>query len=390
MNTAVNANVVHESEAQRQHARIRIPAKLRLLNGQPNAPLVQVEDLSAGGLSFVAPNNLRLATGSVIKGRLQFLIDNLGLAMDIEMQVRSVDSSTGRVGCQFQNLEQQDIATLRHLITSHLSGDIVSMGEVLATLQRDNFTKARKNKGEGGGMSALARLRAVTFSLGIFIVGLAAFGFIFKTVYGLYFVSHASAGLVTLPSMDVTMPREGTVQSLAQVNGPIAKGAPLASFSTSMLEMLKGSLNGDDLQPAKIEELYGKQMAGTLTSPCDCVVAKQLVSDGQFASKGQVIFQLVPRNTAANVEARFTYRQFNDVKPGTHVNFQVAGEDKVRTGQIVSSTNLSDADLSTDIRVQIKPDEVLDSSLSGRPVEVTSDRGPSMNWLIDKAMAAGL
>jgi alginate biosynthesis protein Alg44 len=29
MNTAVNANVVHESEAQRQHARVKIPAKLR-------------------------------------------------------------------------------------------------------------------------------------------------------------------------------------------------------------------------------------------------------------------------------------------------------------------------------------------------------------------------
>jgi alginate biosynthesis protein Alg44 len=239
-------------------------------------------------------------------------------------------------------------------------------------------------------MSALGRLRAVTFSLGIFIVGLAAFGFIFKTVYSLYFVSHSSAGLVTLPAMDVTMPREGTVQSLVAVNSPVAKGAPMASFNTSMLEMLKGSLNGDDLQPAKIEELYGKQMAGTLTSPCDCVIAKQLVADGQFASKGQVIFQLVPRNTAANVEARFTYRQFNEVKPGTRVNFQVAGDDTVRTGQIISSANLSETDLATDIRVQIKPDEVLDTSLAGRPVEVTSDRGPSMNWLIDKAMAAGL
>ncbi|MBC3951894.1 MULTISPECIES: alginate biosynthesis protein Alg44 [Pseudomonas] len=389
MNTAVNANVVHESEAQRQHARVKIPAKLRLLEA-PNAPLVQVEDLSAGGLSFVAPAQQRPTAGEVIKGRLQFLIDNLGLAMDVEMQVRSIDPSTGRVGCQFQNLEAQDIATLRHLITSHLSGDIVSMGEVLATLQRDNFTKARKVKGSGDGMSALGRLRAVTFTLGIFIVGLAAFGFIFKTVYGLYFVSHSSAGLVTLPAMDVTMPREGTVQSLVAVNTPVAKGAPMASFNTSMLEMLKGSLNGDDLQPAKIEELYGKQMAGTLTSPCDCVIAKQLVSDGQFAAKGQVIFQLVPRNTAANVEARFTYRQFNDVKPGTRVNFQVAGEDNVRSGKIVSSTNLSETDLATDIRVQIKPDEVLDTSLAGRPVEVTSDRGPSMNWLIDKAMAAGL
>lgn len=390
MNTAVNANVVHESEAQRQHARVKIPAKLRLLNGAPNAPLVRVEDLSAGGLAYIAPAQQRPAIGEVIKARLQFLIDNLGLAMDVELQVRSIDASTGRVGCQFQNLEAQDIATLRHLITSHLSGDIVTMGEVLATLQRDNFTKARKVKGDGSGMTAMGRLRAVTFSLGIFIVGLAAFGFIFKTVYGLYFVSHASAGLVSLPAMDVTMPREGTVQSLVAVNSPVAKGAPMASFNTSMLEMLKGSLNGDDLQPAKIEELYGKQMAGTLTSPCDCVIAKQLVADGQFASKGQVIFQLVPRNTAANVEARFTYRQFNDVKPGTSVNFTVAGDDTVRTGKIISSTNLSDADLATDIRVQIKPDEVLDASLAGRPVDVTSDRGPSMNWLIDKAMAAGL
>ncbi|KPB97305.1 alginate biosynthesis protein Alg44 [Pseudomonas syringae group genomosp. 3] len=390
MNTAVNANVVHESEAQRQHARIKIPAKLRLLNDKPNAPLVRIEDLSAGGLSFVAPAGLAYTTGEVIKGRLQFLIDNLGLAMDVEMQVRSVDTASGRVGCQFQNLEAQDIATLRHLITSHLSGEIVSLGEVLATLQRDNFTKARKVKGSDRGMSALSRLRAVTFSLGIFIVGLAAFGFIFKTVYGLYFVSHASAGLVSIPSMDVTMPREGTLQSLVAQNGEATKGAPLATFNTSMLEMLKGSLTGEDLQPAKIEELYGKQMSGTMTSPCDCVVARQLVADGQFASKGQVIFQLVPRNAPATVEARFTYRQFNDVKPGTRVSFQIAGEDKLRTGQIVSSTNLSDTDLSTDIRVQIKPDESLSSSLAGRPVEVVSDRGPSVNWLLDKAMAAGL
>ncbi|MFJ4141329.1 PilZ domain-containing protein [Pseudomonas sp. NPDC089734] len=390
MNTAVNANVVHESEAQRQHARVKIPAKLRLLTGEQNAPLVRIEDLSAGGLSFIAPSQIKLTTGEVIKGRLQFLIDNLGLAMDVELQIRSVNPSNGRVGCQFQNLEAQDIATLRHIITSHLSGDIVSMGEVLATLQRDNFTKARKTKGESAGMSTLGRLRAVTFSLGIFVVGLAAFGFIFKTVYGLYFVSHASAGLVSVPSMEVTMPREGTVQSLVTVNGEAVKGAPLATFNTSMLDMLKGGLAGEDLQPAKIEELYGKQLSGTMTSPCDCVVVRQLVADGQFASKGQVIFQLAPRNAPATVEARFTYRQFNDVKPGTRVSFQIAGEDQVRTGQIISSANLSDADLSTDIRVQIKPDESLSSSLAGRPVEVVSDRGPSVNWLIDKAMAAGL
>jgi alginate biosynthesis protein Alg44 len=390
MNTAVNVNVVHESEAQRQHARVKIPAKLRLLNGQPNAPLVRVEDLSAGGLSFIAPNGLKLTAGQVIKGRMQFLIDNLGLAMDVELQVRAVDSATGRVGCQFQHLEAQDIATLRHLITSHLSGDIVSMGEVLATLQRDNFTKARKVKDSGSGMSAFGRLRAVTFSAGIFIVGLAAFGFVAKSVYGMYFVSHSTSGLVSVPSMDVTMPREGTVTSLVGADGVVAKGAPLATFNTSMLEMLKGNLDPDEMQPAKVEELFGRQLAGTMTSPCDCVVGKQLVADGQYAAKGQVIFQLVPRNVAANVDARFTYRQFADVQPGARVNFQIAGEDGTHSGKVVSSTALSPADLSSDLRVQIKPDESINSSLAGRPVEVVSDRGPSLNWLIDKATAAGL
>lgn len=389
MNTAVNANVVHESEAQRQHARVKIPAKLRLLNGQPNAPLVRVEDLSAGGLSFVAPANLRPSVGEVIKGRLQFLIDNLGLAMDVALQVRTIDSSTGRVGCQFQNLDTQDISTLRHLITSHLSGDLISMGEVLATLQRDNFTKARKSKDSGSGLSAFGRLRAVTFSVGIFAVGLIAFGFVAKSVYGMYFVSHSTSGLVSVPSLDVTMPREGTVTSLVAPNGNVAKGAPLATFNTSMLDILKGNLDPDEMQPAKIEELFGRQLAGTMTSPCDCVVAKQLVADGQYASKGQVIFQMVPRNVAANVDARFTYRQFADVQPGARVTFQVAGEDGDHSGKIVSATALSPADLSSDIRVQIQPDEAINSSLAGRPVEVVSTRGPSLNWLIDKATAAG-
>lgn len=390
MNTASNSNVVHESEAQRQHARVKIPAKLRFVDSAGAAMIARVEDLSAGGLSFNAGSQKDLKIGAVHKARLQFVIDNLGLAMDVELQVRSYDRQSGRTGCQFQKLDQQDISTLRHLITSHLSGDIVTMGEVLATLQRENFTKARKVKDGGHGMTALGRLRAVTFSLAIFLVGLTAFGFIFKSVYGMYFVSHAQAGVVSVPAMNVTMPRDGTVQSLIQADGVAAKGAPLATFSTSMLDVLKGHLTEDQLQPSKVEELFGKQMTGTLTSPCDCTVARQTVADGQYASKGDVIFELVPRNTEANVEARFSYRQFGDVRPGTAVNFQVAGEDQVRRGTIVSSASLNSADLSSDIRVKIKPDAPLDSTLAGSPVEVSSDRGPSLNWLVDKATAAGL
>ncbi|WP_306579825.1 alginate biosynthesis protein Alg44 [Pseudomonas sp.] len=388
MNTAVNVNVVHESEAQRQHARVRIPAKLRFLDAQRQIHEVKVDDLSAGGLSFHTKQPL--SAGDVMRGRLQFVVDNLGLSIDIEFQVRSYNLDNGRTGAQFQNLEPRDIATLRHIITSHLSGELISIGDVLSTLQRDNFTKARKQKDGGSGLSAFGRFKAVTVTLGVFVVGVAAFGFVAKSLYGMYFVSHAEAGVVAVPTTTITMPRDGTVSSLVEGGGQIAKGAPLASFTTSMLDMLKGNLDDSQLEPAKIEELFGKQLSGTLTSPCDCVVARQLVDDGQYAAKGQPIFQLIPRTTTPMVEARFSYRQFDEVKPGTRVNFQVAGEDEVRTGQIVSSASLNSEDLASDIRVQIKPDSGLPAELAGRPASVNSDRGPSLNWLIDKAVARGL
>lgn len=229
MNTQVNTNVVHESEAQRQHARVKIPAKLRF-TGKDRTPMdVNIIDLSAGGLSFYAANQ-PLSVGEVHKGRLQFVIDNLGLAMDVDLLVRNVDRQSGRVGCQFQNLDQQDISTLRHLITSHLSGDLVTMGDVLATLQRDNFTKARKVKDGGSGMTPFGRMKAVVLSAGVFVVGLVAFGFVVKSVYGLYFVTHAQSALVSVPGMNITMPRDGSVQSLVKDDNLAANGAPIATF----------------------------------------------------------------------------------------------------------------------------------------------------------------
>ena len=86
MNSPVNANVVHESEAQRQHARVKIPAKLRFFGADQTPMEVRVIDLSAGGLAFNAPQQ-PLKVGDVHKGRLQFVIDNLGLAMDVELQL---------------------------------------------------------------------------------------------------------------------------------------------------------------------------------------------------------------------------------------------------------------------------------------------------------------
>jgi alginate biosynthesis protein Alg44 len=388
MNTAVNVNVVHESEAQRQHARVKIPASLHYLNKNRERIEQPISDISAGGFSF-ADSKQPIQVGDFYKGRLQFKLDSLNLGIDIEFQVRSVDSESARIGCQFHNLKPREQATLRYLISAYLGGELVSAGDLLSTLQRENFTKARKNGAGGSGMGVFGRLKAVTFSLAIFLVGLAAFGFIFKSVYGIYFVTHAQSAQVNIPSLQVTMPREGMVQSLLGPNAMVEKGAPIATFSASMLEMLKGHLTDEQMTPENIETLFGKQMKGTLTSPCDCKVARQLVADGQFANKGDVIFELVPQNTKATVLASFPFRNFAQARPGSRASFWVAGEDSPRYGKIVSSS-LHDGGLSADIRVLIEPEQRLDSSLAGQPVEVILDRGPSFDWVIDKALAAGL
>lgn len=389
MNTAVNVNVVHESEAQRQHARVKIPALLRFLSKHREPVEMRLLDLSAGGFGFSA-DTLPIQVGDYYQGRLQFQVDGLNLGLDVEFQVRSFDPDNHRVGCQFHNLKPQDIATLHHLISAHLGGELISIGGLLNTLQRDNFTKARKQNNTGNGMGFFARLRAVGFSLALFIIGVAAFAFILQSLYNLYFVTRAQAAQVSVPSLQVTMPREGTVQSLLpEGSDSVAKGAPMAAFSTSMLEMLKGHLTDDQLSPAHVEELFGKQMKGTLTSPCNCKVARQLVADGQFASKGDVIFELVPQDSQASVSASFPYRLLDQAKPGSRVRFQVANEATTRSGKIIS-TRLHEGGLSSDIRAVIQPDTPLPSTLAGQPVEVVIDHGPSLDWVIDRAMAAGL
>ncbi|MCY1272764.1 Mannuronan synthase [compost metagenome] len=384
MNTAVNVNVVHESEAQRQHARVKLPARIRYIGANREGVDARLLDISAGGFAFTA-SAAPVQVGDLYKGRLLFQIDSIAFSLEVEFQVRNFDPASRRTGCEFQNLKPREVAALRYLITSFLAGEVISFGDMLATLQRENFTKARKHGAAGGGMGFFGRVRAVTLSTAIFVVGVGAFGFILNQLYNLYFVTRADSAVVSVASQQITMPREGTVESLVQANAEVAKGAPIATFSANLLDLLKGNLNDDQLNPGNIEKLFGRTLKGTLTSPCDCRVVEQRVADGQFANKGEVIFTLAPRDSTAAIEARFPYRESADLAPGTAVNFQVAGDSEVRSGRIIRTAPV-DGDLASEVRVQIQPDQPLDSQFAGRPAEVSIGGLPGRT-LLNKAMA---
>jgi alginate biosynthesis protein Alg44 len=194
--------------------------------------------------------------------------------------------------------------------------------------------------------------------------------------------------MVSLPSQTVSMPREGVVQAaLVKVGGAVAKGAPLATFSATMLDVLKNSLPEGQMTPDNIERLFSKTLQGTLTSPCDCRVVAQLVGDGQPAGKGAPVFELLPLQGQATIEARFPYKTFAKVQPGAEVRVQVAGESTSRTGRI-STVSLQQGGLASDLRVSVLTDDPLTTDMAGRPAEVVIDGLPG-NLLLDKVMAAG-
>lgn len=383
---ASNTNVVHESEAQRQYARLKMPARIRFLGSDRDMFESELLDLSAGGFSFIQ-SSLPMKLGGHHKGALVFQIDGLSMTIDVEFQVRSVSAEGQRVGCEFHQLRPREIAALRYLITSYTSGEMITMGDMLGTLQRDNFAKARKGKG-GGAMGFFSRLRALTFSVLIFLIGVGACAYILNQLYNLYYVTHADSAMVSLPSQQVSMPREGVLQvGLVKVGSEVAKGAPLATFSATMLDVLKNSLPAEQMTPENIERLFSKTLQGTLTSPCDCRVVAQYVGDGQSASKGVPVFELVPLKGEPTIDARFPYKAFSKVQPGIRVLVQVSGESAARNGKI-STVSLQQGSLASDIRVSIITDEPLSAEVAGRPVEVTID-GLSGNLLIEKIMAAG-
>ena len=105
MNTAVNSNVVHESEAQRQHARVKIPAKLRFFGPDRTPVEARVIDLSAGGLAFNA-GQLLLKVGNYLSAGTTVWV--------VYPDTQEVD--VFQPGQSVRSLSANDTLTVEHLL----------------------------------------------------------------------------------------------------------------------------------------------------------------------------------------------------------------------------------------------------------------------------------
>ena len=384
------APVVHESASQRQHARVRLPGVVEFGAGRDRGQRYRLYDVSAGGFSFETGGHA-FTPGQSFRGNLILTVDGVAITLSVPFQVRNCGGDGRRAGCCFQEMGPQEISVLRHLITSHLSGDLITVGEVLHTLGRDNFTKARGTASPGraappprGG----GRLRALLGTALFLGASVVALGYTARQINRVVFASTATAAKVAGPTYSVVMPREGTFFSLVPEDGIVKKGAPIASFEAPVLDLVRSQALGSNLTPENLQKLMKVTVKGTITSPCDCKVQSQFVANGQYVAREQPLFELMPRDFEPYVVARFRNDQLTDLAQGDRVSFRVSGDPEQRVGRIVQVRAHGEGDtVDTDVMVVVQPEDPLPAELLSRPVEVVAGGFPVLPDLVPRLTA---
>lgn len=385
MNTAAVApQFVHESEAQRQYARIKIPAKL-FVNLDGRTQKFPVADLSAGGFSVnTGLESLRLR--QVYNGRLVFKVDGFDFAIDVNFVPRSFDSMNDRCGCEFQDLGSREVSALRYLITAFLSGEVVSAGDVLNTLSRENFTKARKGKGSND-LGFFGKLRAMVGSLIVMLIGLFAISFVISELWDIYFVTKAESAMVASEEIPLSIPKDAKVTTLVQAGQQVKAGEAVATFDAPMLSYVNDLVGEGNYSVGQIEELLDQRVRGTLTSPCDCKVLNLRAAEDQYMSKGEQLAVMAPMDSSAHVVANFPFNQGEKLDEGQQVTLRLPSG-KEQTGHITSLYVNSQAQggMIDVISASIEATEPLPIEAIGRPIGVTIDqfRMPSLQKVVDR------
>ncbi|EON91731.1 alginate biosynthesis protein Alg44 [Marinobacter lipolyticus SM19] len=385
MNTAAVApQFVHESEAQRQYARVKIPAKL-FMNLDGTTQKFPVADVSAGGFS-VNTGLESLRQRRLYNGRLVFKVDGFDFAVDVNFVPRSFDPASDRCGCEFQDLGAREVSVLRYLITAFLSGEVVSAGDVLNTLSRENFTKARKSKGSND-LGFFGKVRAMFGSLVVMLAGLSAISFVASELWDIYFVTKAESAMVASEQIPVRIPKDAKVTTLVKPGQEVKAGETIATFDAPMMSYVNDLVGEGSYSVGQIEELLDQRVRGTLTSPCDCKVVNLRPAENQYMSKGEQLAVMAPMDSSAHIIANFQFDQGEKLEEGQQVTLRLPNG-REQAGRITSLYVNSQAqggpiDV---ISASIESAEPLPIEAIGRPIGVRVDqfRMPSLQKVVDR------
>lgn len=361
---------VHESQEERQHVRVKLQGSLRLRMQSPVKGIFSLEDVSLGGMSFIA-GQVNLTPGTLCHGEIVFRLGRANLSMPISFKVIYQQADSQRVGGQYTVIDQQNTDLLRLLISNYLAGELTELDDVIDNMKRENYVATRKNKQQAAGRTFWDRARAMSVSVLFFVAGLLAFLFVAWKLYQHAFLTHAEDAWVSLPGKTVLMPENGYVQLLIpEGTTQVEQGQPLLTVSSRLVARLNNGVLLDSLDPKQVRALVDAAVFDvTLNSPCDCEIVELQVQDGEFVHKDNVLMKLVDPSGSVSITALFSGNAASlDAGVGETVTVRYLDGETDGSATITQLVRDEESGL---LRMQISGSRQLPSSAQNQPVSVT-------------------
>lgn len=345
---------VHEAQEQRQHARYKLPLKVRF-----NGVVYDAADWSVGGVG-VDGIDLDLGAGTVHPLALSFGFDGFSLTMRVEGEIRYVDRQKHRVGFRFVDLTDRQLNLVHFVIDSYLSGEMVDGGELIEITKRDNMVSPRGAKAAAPAAETLrqkvGRLasRATSYAVIVGIMG-GILAFVGSNVYDRLYVVRPTMATITGDLMVLAPQAAGQVSKVVR-SGEIAVGAP--AF-----------------------ELTGADGTVTpVTSPCDCRVLSAAVQEGAVVRPGQTVVTLVAANTQPVIAAAVDYDELDRLAAGAVARIQYLDGVETEVADVRFQPALlgtGGTDSGDRAIIELDPGRAIDASAIGQPVNVWFDTSGS-------------
>lgn len=344
--------LVHESEAQRQHVRVQIPAQAEISGRR-----YDIKDLSVGGASLAGVEGA-FRKGDSVSVTLVLPFGDFSLDVALDARVQYHDAANKSLGVRFDSLTPVQVSILSHVLRAFMAGDIVETGDILAVAARDNFVKVRKQKSAGEQTSDFDIRRQLPGILLIGALGLFAAFLILTSLFDRIFVLKSNQGVVRGPVVEMLTSSEGVVTRLVPANTVAVKtGQPLFSIASSETG-------------AKL----------TVKSPCECFLARSRVQNGEYIPAGARLADLIPVTAEPEILMALAPEEANRVSIDTRASIRIPGTNDIIQGKVVQiETNLADVlspptsgaagmvPPAPSIVARVRPDQKLPAGLIGRP-----------------------
>jgi len=346
---ASNLKIVQESETQRQHVRVEIPARARI-----GSELFKVKNMSVGGISVYAGEEITKHVAGNIK--ILFPFNAYAFHLEIKAQFVDYDREKKIASLKFIELNASQASLINYILKSYMTGTLITEGDLISIAARDNTVKIKPHFDDED-RSPKAVLKRVLPTAFIAMVGVAGLLFFAGNVYENSLVVKSYHGVVESEKIDVRSFAEGTVTVLIPDEAErVTKGQPLAIIERAHNVMRTG---------LAASETSNEQ---TVYSPCDCYILLRHVQTGEFRAFGEPLFSLVPVESRLWVTALLEPEKSHHLRLQGDTNIRIAGESGFVVGHIM--------DISVDglekpyTKIRIKPEESLPLDLMGRPAYV--------------------